>query len=454
MSSNIDLREIALSRTMNTRELVHHIQSGPAELVLFQPLRFRRRTRSNPCDFNDFLRALQSSETIRTVKCESHAELGIKEDEWILLVKTLGSIKGIQNLRFNCVSGSHNFHPFQAFADAVNDAKLLRKLIFVLDPESFSRDPFGLSALANALREHSALKIFSWSEFGSRQREAGMYGFLQTQAGLFGSRQREAGPFGTQQQELLPRAVTPNPVLQALPDCPNLRSVTVATKHASPITVRSLLQLPMVKVLLLILETEQWFAVADEIRQGRCHVKNLALGMVQSSSAEATEAVKALASAIRLDRNLEHLTLRMENGFTDEAGVALAEALTVNKTLRIIKVGDTLRPDYHVRNRDKLGAPAYEALSAMLRVNTGIRVGLPKSRTAGSDERLRESRRQMIIEQRLNLVGRGKLLESSQNIREEWVNALHELNVANASPAHIVSCQYSLLRLNPAAVCA
>jgi hypothetical protein len=418
---------------MNTRELVDHIRSGPAELELFQPLRFRRRTRSNPCDFNEFLQALKSSETIRTVKCESHAELGIKEDEWILLVKTLGSIKGIQNLRFNCVSGSHSFQPFQAFADAVNDAKLLRKLIFVLDPESFSRDPSGLTALANALREHSAIKIFSWSEFGSRQREA--------------------GPFGSLQREARPQHVTPNPVLQALPSCPHLRSVTVATKQASPITVRSLLQLPMVKVLLLILETEQWFAVADEVRQGRCHVKNLALGMVQSSSAKATEAIKALASAIRLDRNLEHLTLRMENGFTDEAGVALAEALRVNKTLRIVKASDTLRPDYHVRNKDTLGAPAYEALSAMLRVNTGVRVGLPKPRTAGSDERLRESRRQMIIEQRLNLVGRGKLLSSSQMTKEEWVHALHKLNVANASPAHIVSCQYSLLRLNPAAVC-
>jgi hypothetical protein len=417
---------------MNTRELVDHIRSGPAELVLFQPLRLRRRTRSNPCDFNEFLRALQSSETIRTVKCESHAELGISEDEWVLLVKTLGSIKGIQNLRFNCVSGSHNFHPFQAFADAVNNAQLLRKLIFVLDPESFSRDPSGLTALANALREHAALKIFSWSEFGARQREV--------------------GPFGSQQPEAGPQDVTPDPVLQALSDCPHLRSVTVATKCASPNTVRSLLQLPMVKVLLLILETEHWFTVADEVRQGRCHVKNLALGMVQSSSSEATEAVKALASAIRLDRNLEHLTLRMENGFTDEAGVALAEALTVNKTLRIVKVGDTLRPDYHVRNKDKLGAPAYEALSAMLRVNTGVRVGLPKSSTAGGDQRLRESRRQMIIEQRLNLVGRGKLLASSQMKREQWVDALHELNVANASPAHKVSCQYSLLRLNPAAV--
>jgi hypothetical protein len=417
---------------MNTRELVDHIRSGPAELVLFEPLRFRRRTRSNPCDFNEFLEALESSETIRTVKCESHSDLDIKEDEWLLLVKTLGSIKGIQNLRFNCVSGSHRFHPFQAFADAVNNAQSLRKLIFVLDPQTFSKDPSGLTSLASALRAHTALKIFSWSEFGSRQLEL--------------------GPFGFQQPEAAPLDVTstPDPVLLALPDCPHLQSVTVATKYASPKTVRSLLQLPMIKVLLLILETDHWFAVADEVRQGRCHVKNLALGMVQSSSSEATEAVKALASAIKLDRNVEHLTLRMENGFTDEAGVALAEALTVNKTLRVVKIGDTLRPDYLVYNKDTFGAPTYDALSAMLRVNTGVRVGLPKSRSAGSDQRLRESRRQMIIEQRLNLVGRGKLLASSQMIKEEWVDALHELNAANASPAHTVSCQYSLLRLNPA----
>jgi hypothetical protein len=49
---------------MNPRELVDHIRSGPAELVLDKPLRFRRRTRSNPCDFNEFLQALHSSETI------------------------------------------------------------------------------------------------------------------------------------------------------------------------------------------------------------------------------------------------------------------------------------------------------------------------------------------------------------------------------------------------------
>jgi hypothetical protein len=107
---------------MNPRELVDHIHSGPTVLELDKPLRFRRRTRSNPCDFNDFLQALRSSETIRTAYCcPSHLELGIAEDQWVLLIKTIGCIKGIQNLTFICVSSSHSFHPFQAFAGAVNN---------------------------------------------------------------------------------------------------------------------------------------------------------------------------------------------------------------------------------------------------------------------------------------------------------------------------------------------
>jgi hypothetical protein len=53
---------------MNPRELVDHIRSGPAELELKEPLRFRRQTRSNPCDFSEFLQALQCSEAIRTVE--------------------------------------------------------------------------------------------------------------------------------------------------------------------------------------------------------------------------------------------------------------------------------------------------------------------------------------------------------------------------------------------------
>jgi hypothetical protein len=83
------------SPKMNPHGLVDHIRSGPTELVIVTPTRFRRRKYSNPCDFNEFLRALQSSETTLTVQCGPHQELGISEDEWALLIKTLGRIKDI-----------------------------------------------------------------------------------------------------------------------------------------------------------------------------------------------------------------------------------------------------------------------------------------------------------------------------------------------------------------------
>jgi hypothetical protein len=72
---------------MNPRELVDHIRTGPAELVLLEPLRLRRRRRSNPCDFNEFLQALLSSETIRSVTCDVRQRLGIARDQWVLLVQ-------------------------------------------------------------------------------------------------------------------------------------------------------------------------------------------------------------------------------------------------------------------------------------------------------------------------------------------------------------------------------
>jgi hypothetical protein len=90
---------------------------------------FRRRTRSNPCSFNEFLKALQSSETVRDVICCSQLHLGIVEDEWVLLVKTIGSVKYIQNLILRCRTGYRDSHPFQAVARAVNNAQLLRKLV-------------------------------------------------------------------------------------------------------------------------------------------------------------------------------------------------------------------------------------------------------------------------------------------------------------------------------------
>jgi hypothetical protein len=415
---------------MYSRELVENIRSGPAKLVLRNPLpRFRRRTRSYPCDFNEFLQALQSSETIRWVECESHRKLNISEDEWVLLVKTLGNIKGITDLQFNCVSVSHNFHPFQAVANAVNNAQSLCALSILLGVESLPIDPSGLAALANALREHTTLKDFFWADPRSR--------------------------------------TDPDLVLRALPECPHLRKVTILTIYAIADAMKNLIQLAPATKLHLMLKMDQWLAVADEIRHGRCNVQWLHLTSLEGTIS-ATDAVKALASAIRLNRNLEHLHLRMDNGYTDEAGVALAEALTVNKTLRqvLLCVAPVHHRVHQVRNRDNLGAQAYEAFSAMLRVNTSLDLTLPPFESAGADERLLESRQQMFIELQLNRVGRGRLVKSRQTTREEWVDALRKLNFTqfddspplgvynlNDSPAFRVSCLYSLLRLNPSVVC-
>jgi hypothetical protein len=125
---------------MNPRELVDYIRSGPTRLALDEPLRFRRRTRSNPCDFNEFLQALQSSE-IRKVICTSQLDLDIIEDEWVLLVKTLGRIEGIQSLalEISC-NNSREFHPFQAVADAVKTAHSLHDLEVGLNDTTFLRD--------------------------------------------------------------------------------------------------------------------------------------------------------------------------------------------------------------------------------------------------------------------------------------------------------------------------
>jgi hypothetical protein len=205
----------------------------------------------------------------------------------------------------------------------------------------------------------------------------------------------------------------------------------------------------------LVLQKENWLVVADEIRRGRCNVQRLTLSMLQVTISEATEAVKAIASAIQLDCNLESLYLQMENGFTDEAGVALAEALTVNKTLRMITLSAQPVHGRDVRNKAALAAQSYEAFSAMLRINTSLVLKLPVFETTGADARLLEWRDQLHIEYRLNTAGRGKLLVSSQTTREEWVEVLNELSAYNVddSPAFQISCLYSLLRLHPPAYC-
>jgi hypothetical protein len=135
-----------------------HIRSGPAELVLEDPLRFRRRTcfngRFNPCGFDKFLQALQSSETIRTVRYRIQRWLGITEDEWALLVSTTGRIRDTQNLTLWCETGSHDF---RAVANALKNARSLHKLKLYLLGQHFPGGSSGLTALANALFESTRL---------------------------------------------------------------------------------------------------------------------------------------------------------------------------------------------------------------------------------------------------------------------------------------------------------
>lgn len=95
----------------------------------------------------------------------------MREGEWVLLVKTIGRIRDIDNLWFCCRVGSRDFDSYQAVADAVNSAHSLRKLVLNIDSQTFPRAPSGLAALANALREHTVLQEFtvydnlsSWTE--------------------------------------------------------------------------------------------------------------------------------------------------------------------------------------------------------------------------------------------------------------------------------------------------
>jgi hypothetical protein len=140
-------------------------------------------------------------------------------------------------------------------------------------------------ALANALREHTGLRDFMCVDFEPLQETV--------------------------------QSATLDPLLWALAACSHLREITIITKSASAGALKSLLQLHSAIDLRLVLNTtESWLAVVDEVRLSRCLIRIFHLGMLHRSSSKATEAVHALADAIQMDRNLEHLSLQMEDGFT------------------------------------------------------------------------------------------------------------------------------------------
>jgi hypothetical protein len=79
--------------------------------------------------------------------------------------------------------------------------------------------------------------------------------------------------------------------------------------------------------------------------------------MFRRARFEATEAVNPVASAIRWGRHLGSLELQIEDGFTDEAGVALVEVLTINKTLHRLLLDDSLFTSGYVHTKDRNFAP-------------------------------------------------------------------------------------------------
>jgi hypothetical protein len=61
---------------------------------------------------------------------------------------------------------SHDFHPFQAFDDMVNNARSLCKLTLGEGGKIFQRDSLGVTASTSAVREHTGLQDFrliDWS---------------------------------------------------------------------------------------------------------------------------------------------------------------------------------------------------------------------------------------------------------------------------------------------------
>jgi hypothetical protein len=100
-----------------------------------------------------------------------------------------------------------------------------------------------------------------------------------------------------------------DPMLCALRACHHLRKVAIKTTNASCDAMKNLLQLKSATDLHLLMTTDQWLAVADEIRRGRCNARFLDLAMYSVETSVATEAIIAVASAIRLDQNPEHVTL-------------------------------------------------------------------------------------------------------------------------------------------------
>jgi hypothetical protein len=106
-----------------------------------------------------------------------------------LLGKKIGSIKGIEDLRFSRLSSA-------------KQRSITLQVVISPDDAFFPRYPSGLIALANALREHTTLREFGWIDHCFRMEAAQI------------------------------TAVDPVLWACALPACPHLRKVVIMTNCA------------------------------------------------------------------------------------------------------------------------------------------------------------------------------------------------------------------------------
>jgi hypothetical protein len=419
---------------MTPNELVHHINSGARELVLDFPLNLRRRSRIN-LDFDDFLIELGSNDTLRAVGCATPNQLGISVDNWGRLVVAIGGILHLENLCLVVHSASREpvLNRYEILANTVSRARSLCVLkidLFGIGHGYGAADDGGMGTLATHFQAHGALRAFTWRDF------------------TWGSRHGN-GP-------------SLDSVLLALRTCPQLQEVDIQTGNASAAAIAAL-QNSTMQSLRLVLNRHQWSpvtnAVTNGIRQGECRVGKLILCIIWDDenrmirpqhedlrlrAAAAEELVEALALAIQLDNNPSLTTLEIQFPEGSNIGIPaaanLASALTANRTLCEVSLASA-----------NFVADSYDAFSTMLSVNTGVVLILPEL-SIPTEENLENSYTRMEIEQRLNLVGRGRPLSPNNTARQAWLHVLNAIQIDNGDHDgdHFqLSCLYKLIRDDP-----
>jgi hypothetical protein len=86
------------------------------------------------------------------------------------------------------------------------------------------------------------------------------------------------------------------------------------SKCASVDAVKNLQQMRPATELHLVVETDHWLAVADEIRHGRCNVQKLSLSMLQASSYKIRSYGSCQSSCERDSAGLQSRTPSSTNG--------------------------------------------------------------------------------------------------------------------------------------------